>query len=76
MKFKQNRPRIYPEIQMIIEGLYLGNEDAAIDEETIKIHKISAICVCGSYLVTPFEGKQSEGREIKYIKYGISDHYD
>lgn len=61
MKFKQNRPRLYPEIDLIMDGLYLGNEDAAMDEDIIKKHKISAICVCGSYLMSPFEGKEIEG---------------
>lgn len=51
---KQSRPKLYPEIQMIVDGLYLGNEDAACDEETIEKYQIRAICTCGSYLLTPF----------------------
>jgi hypothetical protein len=47
---------------MIVEGLYLGNEDAAIDEETIEKHQISAICACGSYLSMPFKDKKMEGK--------------
>lgn len=33
---------------MIMQGLYIGNEDAAHDIETIEKYKIRAICVCGS----------------------------
>lgn len=32
MKCKQDRPKLYPEIDQIEWGLYLGNEDAAMDE--------------------------------------------
>lgn len=61
-----------------MEGLYLGNEDAAMDLETISKHQISAICVCGSYLMTPFKGKKMEGKfdEISYVNHEIADFYD
>ena len=33
--YKENKPTLYPEADLILEGLWLGNEDAAIDEKTI-----------------------------------------
>jgi len=45
----------------------LGNEDAAMDEQTFIKTGIKAVCATGSYLVTPFEGR------IEYKKYNIGD---
>jgi hypothetical protein len=53
-EFKQARTAKFPEIDFIEEGLYLGNEDAATSEDILKEHNITAICVCGSFLDTPF----------------------
>lgn len=63
---------------MITDGLFLGNQDAAIDEKIIEKYQISAICVCGSYLTKAFEGKKVQGKfkEIAYIQHHIADFQD
>ena len=55
VEYKKNKPVLYSECEKITENVYLGNEDAAIDEEMFKKFNFKAVCVCGSSLLTPFE---------------------
>ena len=54
-------------INYIDDGIYLGNQEAAVSEELIKENNIEAICVCGKNLQTAFEGS------LQYKKYSIGD---
>jgi hypothetical protein len=48
--FKGARTKFFPEIDQILPYLFLGNEDAARDQQYIQNHKIEAVLVCGSHL--------------------------
>jgi hypothetical protein len=61
---------------MIIQHIYIGNEDAAYDKYTIDKYNIRAISVCGRDLHMPFYNKKMVGKfeYINYIKFGIDDY--
>ena len=60
--YKKNKPVLYPDYNQIMDNLFLGNEDTAMDEAVITKENISAICVCGSFLLTPFEDTAMDGQ--------------
>ena len=53
----------------ITDNIFLGSEDAAMNEEVLKKFNITAICTCGEELATPF----IKDEKIKYLKYDIVD---
>jgi hypothetical protein len=67
--FKKNKSSLYSECDKIVNGIYLGNEDAAMDKFIFEEKKITAVCVCGSFLLTPF----IQNENIRYKKYPIAD---
>jgi len=54
MEYKKRRTTSYPEIDEILPRLFLGNEDAAVNNEIIKKHGIESVLVCGTLLDSPF----------------------
>lgn len=51
---KKFRSKLEPEIVRVVPGLYLSNEDAALDASILKENDIRYICACGHFLSTPF----------------------
>lgn len=82
--YKNLRTQKYPEIDLIDQGIYLGNEDAATSLDILKERNITAICACGSYLSTPFDKDPQFTYKIyliqdfpkQEIKQHFGDHYD
>ena len=67
--YKSIKTNFYPEIEQIEPGLYLGNEDAAINEDLLKERNITAICACGRGLLTPFLEKPG----YEYLHLQVND---
>jgi hypothetical protein len=67
--YKRARTNKFPEIDLIEEGIYLGNEDAATSLDILKERNITAICACGAHLDTPF----LEDKDFSYKVFHIQD---
>jgi len=53
-EYKRNRKKLEPSIDLIMERLYLGNEDAATTRTILDERKITHVLVAGSHLDMPF----------------------
>jgi len=52
--YKKPRKYLYPEIDKVSEGLYLGNEDASLSNEILQKLNISSILIAGNGLKKAF----------------------
>ena len=53
-EYKKRRDNFYPEIDMIEDNLYLGNEDAAMNKDLLKSKEITHVLAVGTYLEMRF----------------------
>lgn len=65
--FEDKRTKYFPEIDMIINNLFLGNRDASYDKELLDKNKIKAIVVMGKDLKIKFPN------DFIYFKYEVND---
>lgn len=63
------RTELHPSLDEIDEGIFLGNEAAGRSEHVLQMHAITAICVCGDHLLTPFV----DNPKYTYKIYAIGD---
>jgi len=66
-EFKKNKTTFEPSIDKIIDYLYLGNEDAAINKQILQEKDISRIVIAGSFLEKKFPG------EMEYLELDVND---